>query len=1020
MGTRKPESHRRSPNVEISGFDVTNSTLKAPYNRLVTLSPSLTANRSDIDAAGLSAELERVVEGDVRFDDGSRALYATDASNYRQAPIGVVIPKSVDDIESAIAICRKYGAPIVNRGAGTSLSGQTCNVAVVLDMSKYLIHLLELDPDRRIARVQPGVVLDDLRDAAEKHGLTFGPDPATHNRCTLGGMIGNNSCGVHSIMAGKTDANVISLDVLTYRGQRLTAESLPEAELDRVVQGSDDRAQIFGRLRDLRDAHIEDIRAGFPDIPRRVSGFDLPFLLPESGFNVAAALVGTEGTCVTVLEATVRLVGSPPYRSLLVLGYGSVFEAADAVPEILSFGPIGLEGMDDRLVEDLRQRNMYPDEVAMLPDGNGWLLVEFGADSVEEARDHAEKLMKHLAKSGHGPTTRLCQTPNEARRLWEVREAGLGAGALVPGKFMRWPGWDDSAVAPEKIGDYLRQLQRLMDEYEFDGAFYGHFGHGCVHVRYNFDFGTSAGISKFRHFIGDATDLVVSFGGSISGEHGDGQAHGELLHKMYGPRIMEVFREFKSIWDPDWKMNPGKVVDAHPIVSDLRVGPTFQPPTLKTQFMYPDDGGNFTTAALRCVGVGKCRRHDAGTMCPSYMATREEEHSTRGRARLLFEMLRDGPIRDRWRSKAVRESLDLCLACKACKSECPVGVDMATYKAEFLSHYYRRRIRPRAAYSMGLISWWARGAAFAPTLVNTLGEAPILSRILKKAAGISEHRHLPHFAPSSFKKQFARRIRTSTPEKESYGRVILWPDTFNNHFHPETAMAAVSVLESAGFTVAVPKAQLCCGRPLYDFGMLDLAKHLLRRILKELRDDIRSGTPVIVLEPSCASVFRDELVNLFPDDEDALRLSRQTFLLGEFLHKHTSGVPWPALEGTAVMQGHCHQKAIFDTKSDAAVLKAMGLDCNVLDAGCCGMAGAFGFEESHYDVSVKVGEDRFLPAIHEASEDTIIVADGFSCREQVAQLTGREAVHLADVIYRAMSREPTSLAVSTKSRSANP
>jgi FAD/FMN-containing dehydrogenase/Fe-S oxidoreductase len=972
-----------------------------------------------LDLPALSRELGRAIAGEVRFDDGSRALYATDASNYRQVPIGVVIPRTIEDVIATVAICRRFGAPLLNRGAGTSLSGQTCNVAVVVDMSKYLNRVLEVDPQRRIARVQPGVVLDDLRAAAEQHRLTFAPDPATHNRCTLGGMIGNNSCGVHSVMAGKTDANVHTLDVLTYRGERVTACSVTEAELDHVLQGSDSRARIYRELRELRDRYEADIRAGFPGIPRRVSGFDLPHLLPEAGFNVAGALVGTEGTCVTVLEATLRLVSSPPFRTLLVLGYGDVFQAADAVPEILTFGPIGLEGMDDRLVEDLRQREMYPDEVALLPTGRGWLLVEFGGESKAESDARAERLIKRLKSSGAGPALTLCATPAEARRFWELREAGLGVGALVPGKFMRWPGWDDSAVAPEKMGAYLRDLQRLMDQHGLDGAFYGHFGEGCLHIRYNFDFSTHSGVARFRAFLNDAADLVVSYGGSLSGEHGDGQAHGELLSKMYGPRLMKAFKEFKAIWDPDGKMNPGKVLDARAVDEDLRVGPAYQPPSLKTHFSYPEDAGSFSMANLRCVGVGKCRRHDSGTMCPSYMATREEEHSTRGRARLLFEMLEGSTVRDGWHSDVVRDALDLCLACKACKSECPVGVDMATYKAEFLSHYYHRRLRPRAAYAMGLIHWWARAASIAPSLVNVATRAPFLSSLIKRAGGIAPERQLPKFASQTFRAQFAKRgsaargqaaqrtthnaQRASRDPQPATRRVVLWPDTFNNHFHPETALAAASVLESCGFTVFVPKHALCCGRPLYDFGMLDLAKHQLRRILRALQDDIRAGTPIVVLEPSCASVFRDELLNLFPKNPDAVRLSSKTFLLGEFLAAFAADHDWPQLPAPAIVHGHCHQKSVLGMKGEESILRALGLDYRILDSGCCGMAGAFGFEETHYDVSVQVGELRLLPAVREASDDTLIIADGFSCREQISQLTGRYALHLADVIRMAQS-----------------
>ncbi len=941
------------------------------------------------DARQLEAELRRRVTGEVRFDVAARGLYSTDASNYRQIPIGVVIPRTKDDVEAAVSVCHAHSVPVLPRGGGTSLSGQTCNVAVVLDLSKYVNRLIELDPDRRTARIEPGIVLDHLRDSAETHGLTFGPDPATHNRCTLGGMIGNNSCGVHSLMAGKTDANVEWLDILTYQGTRLRVD----ANGSIASQNETRVAQIVQRLRDLASRYEAEIRARFPDIPRRVSGYDLPHLLPER-FNPAGALVGTEGTCMVVLEAGVRLTHSPPARALTVIGFHSVFDAADAVPDILELSPIGLEGMDDRMISDMKVRKLHLSEIELLPAGGGWLLVEFGADSEPEARQSAERLLRLSRRLG-ATEGRVCRDRTEATRLWEVRESALGATAVIPGKLERWPGWDDSAVAPHRMGGYLRDLQKLMDHYDYDGAFYGHFGEGCLHVRYNFDLTSAPGIARFRAFVQEATKLVVSYGGSISGEHGDGQSHGDLLEMMYGESLVRAFGEFKRIWDPDGKMNPGKVVDANPPTADLRLGTAYHPAPVKTYFSFRNDANSFANATLRCVGVGKCRRHEGGVMCPSYMATHEEEHSTRGRARLLFEMLRGDHVRDGWRSEAVREALDLCLACKACKTECPVGVDMASYKAEFLAHYYRRRIRPRSAYAMGLIHWWARLASLSPRTVNRLAEAAPTSTLIKASAGIAPARSMPRFAAQTFRQTFR-----PVQNRSDRPRVLLWPDTFNNHFHPETARAAVSVLERAGFAVSIPRSPLCCGRPLYDFGMLSLAKHLLRRILDELRTEIRAETPIVVLEPSCASVFRDELLNLFPDDPDAAQLAASTHLLGEFLDKGT-GKSWGHLTGRALIQGHCHQTLLGGIDGEASLLAKLGLDVQVLDAGCCGMAGAFGFEADHYEVSVACARRALLPALQSAGSDVLVVADGFSCREQIRQLAGRDALHLADVLQRA-------------------
>jgi len=961
---------------------------------------------AEVDAQALAAELSRRVSGEVRFDAGSRALYATDASNYRQVPIGVVLPRSVEDVVETVATCRRYGAPFLSRGGGTSLAGQCTNVAVVTDFSKHMNRVLEIDSVGRTARVEPGTVLDDLRDQAERHGLTFGPDPASHNRCTLGGMIGNNSCGVHSVMAGKTVDNVLALDVLTYDGLRLTVGPTAEEELARIVQGGGRRGEIYARLKALRDRDADLIRQRFPQIPRRVSGYNLDQLLPENGFDVARALVGSEGTCVTVLSALLRLVPSPPVRTLLVLGYTDAYAAADHVLEVLAHDPIGLEGMDEVLVEAIRRRGLLPKSLDLLPPGRGWLLVEFGGATREESVGKARDLMSEIAEitkitgMGEGaPSMRLFDDPLQAKGIWKVRESGLGATARV-GPVDSWEGWEDSAVAPEKLGTYLRALRRLYDKYGYRGAFYGHFGQGCVHTRIDFDLTSEPGIRIFRAFVEEAADLVVSLGGSLSGEHGDGQARAELLPRMFGPELVAAFREFKAIWDPEWKMNPGKVVLPYRLDENLRLGPDFHPPRLATRFQFPgDDQGSFARAALRCVGVGDCRKEHTGTMCPSYRVTRDEKDSTRGRARLLFEMLEGDPLRGGWRDPHVKDSLDLCLSCKGCKGECPVHVDMATYKAEFLSHYYEKRLRPRSAYAFGLVPWWVRLASSAPGLANFLTHAPGLSALAKAAAGMARQRQIPRFAPRTFKSSFAAR----EPRNAGRPRVILWPDTWSNHFHPEVAEAAVEVLEAAGWQVVVPAAALCCGRPLYDHGMLDLARRQLRQILAALAEEIAAGTSVVGLEPSCVSVFRDELCNLFPEDEAARRLAGQTFLLSELLVQKAGEWRPPTLRRKALVQGHCHHQALFRLDDEEEVLRRLGLDASILDSGCCGMAGAFGFEAGlRYDVSIAVGERGLLPAVRAAAAETLLIADGFSCREQIAQTTGRRALHLAQVLQMAL------------------
>jgi FAD/FMN-containing dehydrogenase/Fe-S oxidoreductase len=933
----------------------------------------------------LESELRKAVRGEVNFDAGGRALYSTDASNYRQVPIGVVLPRSIEDVLNTVAAARRAGVPILSRGGGTSLAGQCCNTAVVIDFSRHLNRVLDIDPQAKTARVQPGVILDDLRAQAERYHLTYGPDPATHNRCTLGGMIGNNSCGVHSVMAGMTDENIETLDVLTYDGLRMRVGPTSPDELQAIVAGGGRRAEIYLGLKQLAERHADAIRSGFPQIPRRVSGFNLPALLPENGFNVGRALVGTEGTCVVVLEATVRLVHSPPVRSMVMLGYSNIYVAADDVPWVMQHRPIGLEGFDDRLVEYMHRKNLYTEDVKKLPPGGGWLLVEFGGQTVEDAEAQARHFAEAMQSKAH---PKVVLDHDEQEKMWAVREAGLAAAAIVPERADMWPGWEDAAVEPARLGNYLRDLRTLLERFEYDAPYYGHFGEGCVHMRVDFQLGDQAGRSKFRKFMQDAADLCVRYGGSLSGEHGDGRARSELLPRMYSPELIEAFRAFKTVFDPDNRMNPGNVVEPYRLDEYLKLA-TYRPAPVETHFAYTEDGGSFAHAALRCVGVGRCRREGGGLMCPSYMVTRQEQHSTRGRARLLFEMLQGDVITTRWRDEHVREALDLCLACKGCKGECPVNVDMATYKAEFLSHYYAGRLRPASAYAFGLIMYWARLASRMPWLANFV--APLGKRVI----GIAPRRRIPRFAAQTFKAWFRRHAARSGGR-----RVVLWADTWSNYFHPEIAVSAVEVLEAAGCSVRVPTRDLCCGRPVYDFGMLDVGKRLLRQVLDTLEDEIMAGTPFVVLEPSCATVFKDELLNLFPRDERARRLAKQTFLLGDFLSDFAPG----ALSGTALVHGHCHQKALLSMKPDQALLARAGLQAKVLDSGCCGMAGAFGFEAEHYDVSIACGERVLLPAVRQADRDTLIVADGFSCREQISQTTGRQPLHLAQVLSRSLAR----------------
>ncbi len=948
------------------------------------------------DAVQLESRLRQSVTGEVRFDEASRALYATDASNYRQVPIGLVIPKSIDDVVATVAACREFGAPILSRGGGTSLAGQCCNVAVVIDFSKYLRSILSLDPASRLARVQPGIVLDALRFEAEKHELTFAPDPATHSRCTLGGMIGNNSCGVHALMGGKTVDNVEELEILLYDGTRMRVGRTTEEELTAIIAAGGRKGEIYAGLASLRDRYAALVKQRFPDIPRRVSGYNLDQLLPENGFNVARALVGSEGTCVTILEAVCELKPSPQFRRLVALGFKDAFIAADYVPQVLAFHPIGLEGFDGLLVDFMLRKNLVVDDVKLLPQGRGFLLCEFGDESAE-AVDSVAKAFTHAAQDfAEHPTVRA-YSEEEAARVWRVRESALGASVFVPGENSGWEGWEDSAVRPELLGSYLRELFQVIERYGYQTPMYGHFGQGCVHLRISFNLKTEAGVRDFRAFLEEAAEIVLKYGGSFSGEHGDGQARAALLPKMFGPELMQAFTEFKGLWDPLNRMNPGKLIDPIAVydpIDNLRIGPGYQAAQVKSWFQYPGDQGSFSDATTRCVGVGACRKQDHGTMCPSYMATQEEKHSTRGRAHLLWEMMQGNVIKDGFQSTEVKDALDLCLSCKACKTECPVNVDMATWKAEFLAHHYAGTRHPLFHYAFGFMDKWAHLASLAPAVANLSTRVPLVESMLKRSLGIARQRTLPRFASRSFRSAF----RSSSGEHDGQ-EVLLWPDTWNNYFQPQALTAAAQVLKEAGKSVTLPRKHICCGRPLYDFGFLDEARTYLRHILDELGPQIDRGIPVVMLEPSCASVFRDELVNFFPKEERARRLASQTMMLSEVLSEQAPDWMPPSLPGRRiVVQGHCHQKALMTMKDESKLLRATGAQVEMLDSGCCGMAGPFGFEDDKFDVSQTLAERVLLPAVRSAANSDIIVANGFSCREQVSQNTARRAVHLAEVM----------------------
>ncbi len=940
----------------------------------------------------IERELRSAVEGEVRFDQGSRTIYATDASNYRQVPVGVVIPRDANDVVAAVAIAREHRVPILPRGGGTSLGGQGCNAALVIDFSKYVNAIRSIDIERRLAVVEPGVVPTRLNAELAPHGLFFAPDPTTKDRCNIGGMIGNNSCGAHSVAYGKTADNLHALDVLLYDGTRMRLGGNGD------ITASGARAtQLIAELRVLGDRFGDLVRARYPRIPRRVSGYNLDQLLPENGFNVARAMVGSEGTLAVTLEATLQLVPLPRRRALVVAGFDDVFVAADHAPSILDYQPHAVEGFDGRLVEFVKLTGMHLEQLRLLPPGGGFLLVEFGGDRDDEVRGRAESVRERLTRSAGCTGAVAYFDEREQRAVWTLRESGLGSSAFIPGFPRTYPGAEDVAVAPERLGAFLRRFAALLNRRGLEVAsYYGHFGDGCVHTRINFDFESRAGVVNFRSTMEELADLVVEFGGSLSGEHGDGLARSELLPKMFGPELIGAFREFKRIFDPDGMMNPGVIVNPHPLDSHLRIEAERPPPALDTHFDFTPDGG-FAGAASRCVGIGKCRKLDAGTMCPSYMATMEEAHSTRGRARLLQEALSGSSFAVGANAEEVREALELCLSCKGCKRECPAGVDMATYKAEFLAHYHEAHRRSPGEWLFGRIADFARLGAMWPRAANGLAQSGAGAAMMRALFGIHRERALPRLAPQTFRAWFdGNRIQPTSGARE----VVLFPDTFNNFFEPEVAIAATHVLDRAGFRVTIPPTDLCCGRPLYDQGMLDVARRRLQRVLDVLTPYVQRGVTIVGLEPSCILTFRDELLRLFPDDSRARALSQSALLFDEFLARDAPNFAPATIGRPALIHGHCHQKAVAGIASEVTMVKeCSSAQVTELDAGCCGMAGGFGYARDHFEISHAIGERVLLPAVRGSAPDTLIVADGFSCRAQIAQFCpGRRAMHLAQLL----------------------
>lgn len=939
---------------------------------------------STTEATVQPEELARALDkAGVRDTDTSarrRAEYSSDASNYRVVPRVVAYPRDKDEIIAALAVARELGAAITARGAGTSIAGNAIGAGLVLDTSRHLGRVLAIDPEARTATVQPGAVLDDITKSAARYGLRFGPDPSTHSRCTIGGAIGNNACGSRALRYGRSADNVLALDVVTGTGARFTA-SQDETDIKPLPE-----------LKSLVAASLATIRTEFGRFTRQVSGYSLEHLLPENGFHVGKFLSGTEGTLALTLQATVRLVRAPRATALAVLGYPDMATAAEAVPGLVPHAPVALEGLDSRLVDVVRARR-GPSAVPALPEGGGWLFIETAGATAGEARAAAARLAGDGACTGSA-----VYTGAEATALWRIREDGAGLSGRTPAGRPAWPGWEDSAVPPAKLGPYLRELSALMASHGVDGIMYGHFGDGCVHVRIDFPLRSRPAV--LRSFTEDAARLVAGYGGSVSGEHGDGRARGELLPLQYSPAAIALFGAVKNLFDPDDVLNPGVAVNPAPLDADLRV-PAARSLTRGLGFSYPNDRGDFSTAVHRCTGVGKCRADSTGSggvMCPSFLATRDEKDSTRGRARVLQE-LANGSLISGWSSPELAESLDLCLSCKGCASDCPTGIDMATYKAEALYQKYRGKIRPASHYALGWLPRWASLASRAPGLANLGMRVAPLAALAKRLGGIDRRRDLPAFAKRTFREWFADRQPHAGPAQpdKSGTPVLLWVDTFTNAFSPEVGQAAVTVLEAAGYSARLTQAQVCCGLTWITTGQLDGARRQLRRTLDALGPALDAGITVVGLEPSCTAALRHDAGRLLPADPRAAALSSSVVTLAELLGSADGWTPPDLSDVTGVAQPHCHQHAVLGWSADAALLAGAGAKIEPV-GGCCGLAGNFGVEEGHYDVSVAVAETALLPAVRAAAPDATILADGFSCRTQLAQLAGVRGKHLAQVL----------------------
>ena len=927
----------------------------------------------------IAETLRREGVADVDDSNLAKALYSSDASLYRVVPAVVVRPRHVDELIATVAVARESGIGLTMRGAGTSIAGNAVGAGIVVDTSKHLNRILSLDRETRTAVVQPGVVHAALQREARSHGLRFGPDPSTHSRCTVGGMIGNNACGSRSLGYGRTVDNVEGLDVVTIAGERLALGPAATS------------SALLTRLDETIGADLATVRTEFGRFARQVSGYGLEHLLPERGRRADRFMVGSEGTLAVVLAATVGLVEDAPHRVLVVLGYPTMADAADAVPGLLGHRLTACEGLDSRIVDVVRRRR-GAGSVPPLPEGAGWLFTEVTGDSAQEAAARATAVAADASALDH----RVVPDAVEQAALWRIREDGAGLAARSLDRPAQ-SGWEDAAVPPESLGGYLRAFDDLLRGYGYNGMPYGHFGEGCVHVRIDFRLDSSSGRGGFRSFLEEAAGLVASYGGSLSGEHGDGRARSELLPKMYSSAAIDLFAAVKSVFDPDNLLNPGVLVAPAPVDVDLRLAAAVREPRRSLRLVH--DGGSLVDAVHRCTGVGRCLADNTGSggvMCPSYLATRDEKDSTRGRARVLQEMVVGQVVGDGWKSAEVHEALDLCLSCKGCATDCPTGVDMATYKAEALHQRYRHRLRPASHYALGQLPRWARMSRPVAPLANRALRSTVLQRVVKAAAGVDQRRRLPTFAAVSFRGWARRTSSSADPMTTSSYDVVLWADSFTDHFATGSGRAAVELLERSGLRVGVIDEAACCGLTWISTGQLTAARRIVTRAVEVLHRYVAQGVPVVGLEPSCLATLRSDAVEL-TDDPRAVEVAGGVYSLAEFLAMQHEWTPPDLSDVEVVVQPHCHHAAVIGWEADALLLERSGAAVTRV-GGCCGLAGNFGVEKGHYEVSVSIAEHALLPAVRNAGEHAVVLADGFSCRTQLEDLAGVRAVHLAELL----------------------